>query len=268
VASGRKLGEADPWQTLRAYTGARIALGRAGGSLPAAARLEFQMAHAGARDAVHLPMDSAALAAGARDRGWDVLAVASAAADRQTYLQRPDLGRRLDAESRQLLQASRAGQEPCDVVLVVADGLSALAVNRHALALLDRVEPELSARGFRLAPLVIAGQGRVALGDEIGALLHARLVAVFIGERPGLSAADSVGAYITCQPRVGRTDADRNCVSNIRPEGLHYDVAAEKVCWLVTESLRRGVSGVALKDEYQARPALDGTAGMLSRDDD
>lgn len=239
----------DPWYQLRALTPARIALGRAGGSLPTRAHLTFQLDHARARDAVHDAFDLDAVAQALRQTGTEYLAVRSAAGDRLRFLQRPDLGRRLDSGSRQLLERMSAPGSSVDAVFVVADGLSARAVHRHAAPLLARVCPQLLADGWRLAPVVLAEQGRVALGDEIGALMGARMVVVLIGERPGLSSPDSLGAYLTWQPRVGRTDADRNCISNIRPEGLPYEAAASRVHYLMSEARRRRLSGVALKDE-------------------
>ncbi|HEX6827836.1 MAG TPA: ethanolamine ammonia-lyase subunit EutC, partial [Burkholderiales bacterium] len=189
---------ANPWRVLRQFTTARIALGRAGGSLPTAPMLEFQLAHARARDAVHLPFDAAAIAAGLAKVGLESLRVRSAAPGRESYLQRPDLGRRLDPSSRALLRpcAESPGQD-IDAAFVIADGLSALAVHCHAVAVLALAHAALVERGWRLAPVVIAEQARVALGDEIGELLRAGQVAILIGERPGLSAADSLGIYLT-----------------------------------------------------------------------
>ncbi len=250
-----RLAAPDPWYRLRALTPARIALGRAGGSLPTRAYLSFQLDHARARDAVHEALDLAAVAQALRQTGRECLAVRSAAADRLQFLQRPDLGRRLDSDSQQLIGQTFAPGSSVDAVFVVADGLSARAVHRHAVPLLAGVCPQLLAEGWKLAPVVLAVQGRVALGDEIGALLGARMVVVLIGERPGLSSPDSLGAYLTWQPRVGRTDADRNCISNIRPEGLSYENAATRLYYLMNEARRRRLSGVALKDDTGA---LDG----------
>lgn len=235
---------ADPWKALRRFTPARIALGRAGPGWPTREVLSFGLAHARARDAVHLPLDADALEARLRCAGYAPLRVHSAACDRATYLTRPDLGRRLDVSSAARLDAVRSDPE---VVVAVEDGLSALAVQKHVpplLAALRAVSPRWSG-----VPVVLALQGRVALGDEIGGRLAAKFVVVLIGERPGLSSPDSLGAYLTCAPKVGRTDAERNCVSNIRPEGLDYACAAAKIDWLVGEGLRRGITGVALKDE-------------------
>ena len=237
----------DPWQALRAFTPARIALGRAGVSLPTRAHLEFQLAHARARDAVHDGLDVARLQADLRVAGLESVAVRSAAPDRATYLQRPDLGRRLEDAARARLAGLTAGR--VDAALVVADGLSARAAQRHAVPVLEALVPRLRDAGWRLAPVVVAEQARVALGDEVGAALEAALVVVMLGERPGLTAPDSLGAYLTWAPRPGRTDAERNCVSNIRPEGLVPALAADKLCYLMLEAARRRLSGVALKDD-------------------
>jgi ethanolamine ammonia-lyase small subunit len=236
----------DPWAALRALTPARIALGRAGQSLPTRAHLDFQLAHARARDAVHQALDPGRLGDALAVSGLESLQVRSATPDRATYLQRPDLGRRLDAESRATL-AARALPDGVDAALVVGDGLSARAAQSHAPPLLAALVPRLREAGWRLAPAIIALQARVALGDEIGALLRARLVLVLLGERPGLSAPDSLGAYLTWDPRPGRTDAERNCVSNIRPEGLVPALAADRLHHLMLEAARRRLSGVTLK---------------------
>ncbi|HET9041038.1 MAG TPA: ethanolamine ammonia-lyase subunit EutC [Gemmatimonadales bacterium] len=241
------LGAPDPWQALRALTPARIALGRAGASLPTRAHLDFQLAHARARDAVHDHLDVPALRAALSEAGLESLAVRSAAPDRATYLQRPDLGRRLDDTGREQLAA--ASPRGVEAAFVVADGLSARAAQAHAVPVLAALVPRLRDAGWRIAPVVVAEGGRVALGDEIGAALDAALVVVLLGERPGLTAPDSLGAYLTWAPRPGRTDAERNCVSNIRPEGLVPALAADKLCYLMLEAARRRLSGVALKDD-------------------
>jgi ethanolamine ammonia-lyase small subunit len=242
----------DPWRQLRAFTPARIALGRAGGSLPTRAHLSFQLDHARARDAVHDALDPAAVTQALLQTGSDSVIVRSAARDRLCFLQRPDLGRRLDVDSRRLLEQTLAPSDSFDVAFVVADGLSARAIHRHAVPLLSQLCPRLLSEGWRLAPVAVAEQGRVALGDEIGALMGAAMVIMLIGERPGLSSPDSLGAYLTWQPRIGRTDAERNCISNIRPEGLTYETAANRLHYLMREARRRRVSGVALKDETGA----------------
>jgi ethanolamine ammonia-lyase small subunit len=261
----RRMTDADPWDALRRYTNARIALGRTGDSLPTAPLLAFELAHAQARDAVHEPLDTAALGQALQAAGFDTLDAASAAPDRDHYLRRPDLGRALDDASTQRLAAHAAAQgiEP-DVVFVAADGLSAFAVQRHVVPLVTRMRAKLD--GWRIAPIVMATQARVALGDRIGEALKAKLVVVMIGERPGLSSPDSLGLYVTYAPRAGRSDAERNCISNVRPEGLSYDAAAFKLHWLLTEALRRQVTGVALKDHSGALPDARQDAASLGSD--
>ncbi len=236
--------EDDPWgQQLRRHTPARIAQGRSGSSLRTADWLRFAGDHAQARDAVHLPLDVAALAAQLNADGWPaVITVQSQAPTRAVYLRRPDLGRRLS-------RAMEPANEPSDLAVVLADGLSAAAV-QHAPALLHALRLELAGT-LSWAPLVIATQARVALGDEIGQALKSRVVLMLIGERPGLSSPDSLGAYLTFAPAVGRNDAQRNCVSNIRPQGLKPADAARRIAWLLRESLRRQLSGVALKDDSE-----------------
>jgi ethanolamine ammonia-lyase small subunit len=234
---------ANPWTALRRFTPARIALGRAGSGLPTAELLRFGLAHARARDAVHAALDVERLAGELRALGLAPAIVASAAPDRETYLRRPDLGRRLAKSG-----ADHDFRRPCEIALAIEDGLSALAVERHAVPLV-RALIALAPQRWAGVPAVIALQGRVALGDEIGARMGARLVVVLIGERPGLSSPYSLGAYLTFAPRAGRTDAERNCVSNIRPEGLGYEAAARRIDWLAAAALARGLTGVALKDE-------------------
>lgn len=238
---------ADPWRNLATRTPARLALGRAGASLPTAEVLRFGLAHAQARDAVNAALDVGRLRAQIDALGFDVQNVHSAAPDRPTYLRRPDLGRRLPADGLAALQAT-AG-DPVDLAFIVGDGLSATAVHAHAAVLLGQMQPHLLRHRWSVAPVVVAEQARVALGDEIGHALQAKLVAVLIGERPGLSAPDSLGVYLTFEPRPGRTDAERNCISNIRPAGLPPEAAAAKLAWLIEEALRRRVTGVTLKDE-------------------
>jgi ethanolamine ammonia-lyase small subunit len=237
-------------EQLRALTPARVGLGRTGVSLETRDLLDFQRCHAQARDAVHSRLEAAALAAAlAQISSREVLRLHSAAADRATYLQRPDLGRMLDEPSRNLLAAhsSLAESGKRDLALIVADGLSALAVERHAAPLLTELLPHLD--GWQLAPLCVVEQARVAIGDEIGVALGAQISVVLIGERPGLSSPDSLGAYITFEPRPGRTDAERNCISNIRAEGLSYAQAAAQLIYYLTEARRRQLTGVALKEE-------------------
>lgn len=242
----------NPWLELRRLTPARIALGRTGTSLPTRAQLDFQFAHAQARDAVHLAFDHSEIRAQLSERGRETLALQSAAPDRHTYLQRPDLGRKLSDESAQTLR-DYASKHPggVDLVLVVADGLSALAVHRHTLPFLTRLEEQMSGDGWSVAPVVLVEQGRVAIGDEIGQLLGAKMVVMLIGERPGLSSPDSLGLYFTYAPKVGLTDAYRNCISNVRLEGLSYGMAAHRLLYLMREACRRQLSGVNLKDEAQ-----------------
>ena len=242
------------WADLRRLTAARIGLKRTGASLATGPLLDFQLTHARARDAVHEPFDAARLAADfaaafatdLAELAAPVLSVASAAPDRQHYLMRPDLGRRLAAGAEAML-APHVGHY--DIVFVVADGLSARAVKTHAQPILAQALTALRADGWRIAPLVIVSEGRVAIGDAIAGALGADGVAVLIGERPGLTAPDSMGAYLTWQPRPRTTDADRNCISNIRPEGIGYADAAFKLVHLLRAMRVRGLSGVALKDE-------------------
>ncbi|BAN52467.1 ethanolamine ammonia-lyase light chain [Pseudomonas putida] len=242
----------NPWLALRNLTPARIALGRAGTSLPTGAQLDFQFAHAQARDAVHLAFDHAGLATQLGDRGRESLVLHSAATDRHQYLQRPDLGRRLNEESiATLRQHAQANPGGVDLAIVVADGLSALAVHRHTLPFLVRFEEQAAADGWTSAPVVLVQQGRVAVADEVGELLGARMTVMLIGERPGLSSPDSLGLYFTYGPKVGLTDAYRNCISNIRLEGLSYGMAAHRLLYLMREACRRQLSGVNLKDEAE-----------------
>ena len=237
----------DPWARLARLTPARIGLGRAGAALPTREVLRFALDHARARDAVHAPLDVEALAADLAALGHDVLRVESAAPDRPTYLRRPDLGRRLSEPSRAALAAR--DKPPTDLAVLIADGLSAAAAQTHAAPLLAALAPWIAQAGWTLAPVVVARQGRVALGDEVGAMLRARIAVVLLGERPGLSSPDSLGVYLTHAPRPGRTDAERNCISNVRPAGLSYERAAFKLAWHLAEALRLGLTGVALKDQ-------------------
>ena len=232
---------------LSSLTPARVALGRIGVSLTTKEVLRFQLAHAEARDAVHLPLDCEAVTAGIMALGCNVVRVETPATRRDVYLRRPDLGRRLQGESAEGLDKLR--RDDFDLAIVVADGLSSRAVTNNAVPLLTRLIRKLTDRGLTLAPVVVAEGARVALGDEIAERLGARLVLVLIGERPGLSSPDSLGAYLTYAPRPGLTDAERNCVSNIRPGGLDVEAASSKLVWLVLKSLAAGISGVQLKDE-------------------
>ncbi len=230
---------------LRRLTPARVGLGRAGASLTTQALLDFTLDHARARDAVHASFESEAMTAALVAQAYTALAVSSLVADRADYLKRPDLGRRLSQESRTLLEGT--GGSGCDISLVIADGLSPAAVNTHALGLVAALLPKLD--GLSLGLITVASGARVALGDEIGELLNARMSIMLIGERPGLSAPHSLGAYVTVAPKPGRSDAERNCVSNIQSAGLSFDEAAIKIAWLAREGLRRGITGVTLKDE-------------------
>jgi ethanolamine ammonia-lyase small subunit len=235
----------DPWVTLRATTRARIGLGRTGDALPVKDVLEFQLAHARARDAVHTPLDTDAVVRAMAP--LPSMTVRSRAADRETYLRRPDLGRQLGC------RVDPNG--PFDAVFVIADGLSPVGVQIHAPPLLRACLDRLP--GWSIAPIVIATQARVALGDEIGALLRANLCVVLIGERPGLTVANSLGVYLTYRPRIGRRDSERNCISNIHADGLSYAAAADMLAWLMTEARHRKLTGVGLKDDRTiAAPAF------------
>lgn len=244
---------ADPWSALRRHTPARISLGRAGTSLPTSEVLRFAAAHAAARDAVHLPLDVAALLADLRAHGFEATTATSRASSRAEYLARPDLGRQLAATGPDAPQGdARAG-----LCIVVADGLSAIAAQRHAVPLLAALRDA----GVVADRLVVATQARVALGDAIGERAGASLALVLIGERPGLSSPDSLGAYLTWSPGAGRVDSERNCVSNIRPEGLPIAQAAARIAWLVGESRRRRVTGIGLKDDSEMPRVGDDGAG-------
>lgn len=245
----------DPWQILRRHTSARIALGRTGDALPTRHLLDFQAAHARARDSVHMDFDSEAIANRLRDIGGPILTLHSAAADRACYLQRPDLGRRLAEGTAEMLSPHADGY---DVAFVLADGLSARAVHDHAEAMLRATLAQLDDT-WVIAPISLVHQGRVAIADEIGNLLGAGMTVILVGERPGLSSADSLGAYLTWAPRPGRSNAERNCISNIRPDGLPPEAAAYKLAYFMRESRRQQLSGVKLKDEAPGLfPAANG----------
>jgi ethanolamine ammonia-lyase small subunit len=237
-------------ERLRELTPARVGLGRAGAGLPTEALLGFTLDHARARDAVHAAFDVAGLVAGLSEFGMPPAEVASQARGRRDYLRRPDLGRMLDPASKRLLE--RHGGSAGQLAIVIGDGLSPAAVGRHAVQLLRHLIPRLAADRIAPGALVIASGARVALGDEIGGILAAPMLVMLIGERPGLSAPDSLGCYLTLAPRIGLTDAERNCVSNIHGAGLGYDEAAFRIAWLVREGFARQVTGVALKDESGA----------------
>jgi ethanolamine ammonia-lyase small subunit len=246
VPPSRSLGD---WRNL---TPARVGLGRAGASMPTRALLEFTLAHARARDAVHGAFDVSGLASGLGDLGLLPIEVSSCATSRQDYLRRPDLGRKLDQASEHVLANRKAASG--ELAIVVGDGLSPAAVNAHAVELVRDLIPQLAADGIEIAHTVVASGARVALGDEIGAILGSRMIVMLIGERPGLSSPDSLGAYLTFAPRAGLTDAERNCVSNIHSRGIGCDEAAFRIAWLVREGLRRKITGVALKDESGPAP--------------
>ena len=251
----------DIWNDLRKLSGARIGLQRSGASLATGPLLDFKLAHAKARDAVHDELDEKQLSAELAPIGIDVIAVDSAADDRPRYLMRPDLGRKLatGAEAKLTPHAGRY-----NVVFVIADGLSARAVQRHAQPVLANVIAALRAEKWNIAPLVIVRHGRVAVGDIVASLLGSASVAVLIGERPGLTAPDSMGAYLTWQPHPGTTDADRNCISNIRPDGIGYADAAFKLAHLLRAMRARRISGVQLKDDSDRAPAQATIAGQTS----
>jgi len=241
----------DSWESLKEFTAARIALGRVGNSIPLSASLEFKLAHAHARDAVYSELDRNALLTGLAAFELPVLEIHSRAENRNQYLQRPDLGRIPADESLQLLKEHAAA---FDICIILADGLSATAINTNVIPLLQTLLPLFKGINYSLAPLCLASQARVALSDHTANALGATLALMLIGERPGLSSADSIGAYLTYQPRPGLTDESRNCVSNIRPQGLSFGLAANKIFYLIREAFNRKLSGVELKDN----------AGLLS----
>lgn len=238
----------DSWRALSRFTAARIALGRSGGSWRTETLLDFRLAHARARDAVMKPFQWQALDAELRRAGFETFPLASDAADRQAYLKRPDLGRRLSSDSRQQLEEYRGRWGKRDLAVLISDGLSALAAERQIVPTVAGLLPVLNEAGWTVFPIFIVPFARVKLQDEVGALLQARLTLMLLGERPGLGSADSLGAYLTYRPGAGKTDADRNCISNIRPDGLPPEQAAEKLAHFLFESARVQVSGVALKD--------------------
>ncbi|RYC70333.1 ethanolamine ammonia-lyase subunit EutC [Spirosoma sordidisoli] len=243
---------ADPWSFLQAHTRARIAQGRVGNSLPTRALLDFQLDHARARDAVYSVLDEEQLLSDIRALGAEAYSFQSQAADRAMYLKRPDLGRRLHETSvanLTRLASDNEGANGIELAIVIVDGLSATAVNTHAVPVVSALLRLIRSLNWSVAPICLVQQGRVAIGDEIAHALGASMVLVLIGERPGLSSPDSLGAYLTYKPRPGLTDESRNCVSNIRPEGLPYEPAAQKLAYLLTEMKTRQLSGVGLKDE-------------------
>lgn len=240
------------WSRLSAFTQARIALGHTGVSLPTKAQLKFNVDHALARDAVNTPLDTKALALDLQTRQIQTLLTHSAAANRTEYLQRPDLGRRLSHDAKKTLtDFTEQHTANIDVAIVLVDGLSSIAVQRHSADLVASLLSALKDQNLTASPAIIVEQGRVAIGDEIGESLKARSVVLIVGERPGLSSPDSLGIYYTYAPKLGLNDAKRNCISNIRPAGLSIDKAVSKTIWLVQQSFKRELSGVALKDTSQ-----------------
>lgn len=245
----------DPWFSLANRTTARIGRGRSGASLPTREVLAFDLAHALARDAVHAHVDRVRLAHALAGVELATIEVESQATDRQTFLRQPDAGRRLSEAS--LARLSQRANGSCDLAIMVGDGLSAAAVEAHAVTLIAAFVPHARRLGLTFGPIVLAEGARVALGDAVGEALRARLAIVVIGERPGLSAADSLGIYLTYDPKPGRNDAERNCISNVRPDGMPPAIAAAKLAWLVEAALDRALTGVGLKDDSEAM--LDGT---------
>lgn len=238
----------DPWFSLRQFTQARIGQGRAGCATPTAAQLDFQLAHAMARDAVHQPWQIQPFHDAVAAKGWPALILQTAVADRQRYLQRPDLGRSLHPDSRrQLLQANHPDS---DVAIILSNGLSSTALDCHGMPLLEAIVARFTEQGLRLTPICLLNNARIAVADEIGSLLKAKVSVMIVGERPGLSAADSLGIYLTYAPQPGRSDAERNCLSNIRPpSGMSYQTAASKLSYLTQQAMLRSLSGVLLKDD-------------------
>lgn len=237
----------ETWDMLRRFTDARIGLGRSGAALPTREVLKFAMAHAQARDAVTTPIDWASIEQGLAELKLKTVRVESSAGDRDTYLRRPDFGRQLSPASRERLAKLAGGKY--DILIVIGDGLSSKAVAANAVEMVRALQPHAGQNGWKIGPVLLASEARVALGDDAGEFLGARAVVMLIGERPGLSSPDSLGIYITFAPKVGRKDAERNCISNVRKGGLSYDEASFKLVWLLKEALRRGLTGVDLKDE-------------------
>lgn len=235
------------WTAFRRFTTARIGLKRSGAALATEPLLDIRMAHARARDAVHARLDESLLLSELQKCGLPAFAVSSAVGNRETYLMRPDLGRMLDPSAQTLLTPYQT--ETHDVVFVITDGLSAHAVQSHAVPLLAATIPALRAENWQIAPLIVVRQGRVAIGDAVANALNAKIVVILIGERPGLSSPDSMGLYLTWQPTPQTTDAERNCISNIRPAGIGYADAAFKLLYMLREMRARRMSGVLLKDE-------------------
>lgn len=248
--------QSDAWQFLQNYTPARIARGRAGHSIPTSELLKFQTDHAQARDAVYSELDTTQLNESIRKTlGFQTLNLKSEVKNRSQYLQRPDLGRTLSQTSREKLISINNSES--DICFVITDGLSAEAINQNVLLLLENLIPRLTDINWTIAPICLVEQGRVAIADEIGFLLKSEIVIILIGERPGLSSPNSMGAYITFHPHVGMTDESRNCVSNIRPEGLNIQMATDKILYLLTEMKTKKLSGVGLKDESDVKALIN-----------
>jgi len=256
----------NPWQSLRKYTDARIALGRAGNSLPTSAHLSFQLDHARARDAVHLPLDYALLHKSLSEFELSVIELESCALTREVYLQRPDLGRCLSEQSiSQLQQHKSINNEHYDLVIVITEGLSSYAISENIKPMLSALLASLNKLNLSIAPLCIVKQGRVAVADDVGFYLQAKMSLILVGERPGLSSPDSLGAYFTYQPTVGCPDSKRNCLSNIRKRGMSYQQASERLNYLIKEAIKRHYSGVELKDETEVSQASVGQNFLLPR---
>ena len=234
----------DHWEFLKNFTDARIAMGRTGNSIPTKNLLEFQLAHAKARDAVHSELNFTEISDLLNKFNLQIINLHSSVHNRMEYLQRPDLGRKLNEESKTILNKCQKG---FDLSIVIADGLSSLAIKNHLKPFLENLLPELNS--WRLAPLSVVKEGRVAIGDEIAQILEAEIVVILIGERPGLSSPDSMGIYLTYAPKSGLTDESRNCISNVRPAGLNYSSASKKLLYLLNQSRSKKLSGVNLKDE-------------------
>lgn len=255
---------ADPWEKLKQFTDARIALGRAGCSIPTQAMLEFQLAHAQARDAVYQALDVAQLQQAFSAMSLTSLHVQSQAIDKETYLKRPDLGRILDDDSKQILKDDRQNNTgEYDVCIVVGDGLSALAIEENAVAFVQNLKEQIDLEGWTLAPIVIATGSRVALGDQVAEILNAKMLVMLIGERPGLSSPDSMGIYYTWDAKTGYLDSKRNCISNVRPAGLPIAIATQRLMNLMRNSKKLGLSGVNLKDEHQIKNIESDTPSRL-----
>lgn len=237
----------DSWQVLKDFTAARIALGRTGASLPTKQNLEFKMTHAIARDAVYNLLDKNQLHYNLELLQLPFVFLQSCATDKKQYLQRPDYGRKLNQHSIDLIKKEDSGID-YDICINIADGLSADAINKHAIPLINLLIPLLKEKKYTIAPICVIEQGRVAISDETGSLFNSKISVILIGERPGLSATDSLGVYLTYNPTIGNNDALRNCISNIRPEGLVYDMAAKKIIHLINEAMRLKMTGVDLKD--------------------